>query len=186
MIEIQAFSFNDAFQYVVVKMASLAISVHYSDVIMSRWRLKSPASRLFTQPFIQAQIKEHIKAARHCPLGGEFTGEFPAQRASNAENVSIWWHHHERNSHCAVTWKFVYTRITRHHYLEDLHSLSIKLYTLIARFMGPTWGPSGADRSQMDPMLATWTLLSGIVFQNHCRQHLFTVPLCCLARGRCG
>ena len=21
------------------------------------------------------------------------TGEFPAQRASNAENVSIWWHH---------------------------------------------------------------------------------------------
>ena len=23
------------------------------------------------------------------------TGEFPAQMASNAENVSIWWHHHE-------------------------------------------------------------------------------------------
>ena len=25
------------------------------------------------------------------------TGEFPAQRASNAENVSIWWRHHETN-----------------------------------------------------------------------------------------
>ena len=25
------------------------------------------------------------------------TREFPAQRASNAENVSIWWRHHERN-----------------------------------------------------------------------------------------
>ena len=24
------------------------------------------------------------------------TGEFPAQMASNAENVSIWWRHHER------------------------------------------------------------------------------------------
>ena len=24
------------------------------------------------------------------------TGEFPAQRASNAENDSIWWRHHER------------------------------------------------------------------------------------------
>ena len=24
------------------------------------------------------------------------TGEFPAQRASNAENVSIWWRHHDR------------------------------------------------------------------------------------------
>ena len=22
------------------------------------------------------------------------TGEFPAQKASNAENISIWWHHH--------------------------------------------------------------------------------------------
>ena len=37
--------------------------------------LKSPASRLFTQPFIQAQIKENIKAPRHWPLCGEFTGD---------------------------------------------------------------------------------------------------------------
>ena len=27
-----------------------------------RWRLESPASRLFTQPFVQAQIKKTIKA----------------------------------------------------------------------------------------------------------------------------
>ena len=60
----------------------------------ARWRLRSPASRLFIQPFIQAQIKENIKAPRHWSLCGEFTGEFPAQRASNAENVSIWWRHH--------------------------------------------------------------------------------------------
>ena len=26
---------------------------------------------------------------------GEFNGEFPAQRVSNAENVSIWWRHHD-------------------------------------------------------------------------------------------
>ena len=26
--------------------------------------------------------------------------------------------------------------------------------------MGPTWGPSGADRTQVGPMLAPWTLLS--------------------------
>ena len=37
------------------------------------------------------------KAPRHWPLCGEFTGtgEFPAQRASYAENVSIWWRHHD-------------------------------------------------------------------------------------------
>ena len=29
------------------------------------------------------------------------------------------------------------------------------------KFMGPTWGPSGADRTQVGPMLAPWTLLSG-------------------------
>ena len=42
------------------------------------------------------QIKEDIKAPRYWPLCGEFTGtgEFPAQRASYAENVSIWWRHH--------------------------------------------------------------------------------------------
>ena len=33
----------------------------------------------------------------------------------------------------------------------------------IARFMGPSWGPSGADRTQVGPMLASWTLLSGFV-----------------------
>ena len=40
----------------------------------ARCRLKTPASRLFTQPFIQEQIKENIKAPRHGPLCGEFTG----------------------------------------------------------------------------------------------------------------
>ena len=49
---------------------------------------------------IQAQIKENIKAPHHWPLCGEFTGtgEFSAQRASNVENVSIWWRHHDLNT----------------------------------------------------------------------------------------
>ena len=33
--------------------------------------------------------------------------------------------------------------------------------SLITSFMWPTWGPSGADRTQMGPMFAPWTLLSG-------------------------
>ena len=32
---------------------------------------------------------------------------------------------------------------------------------MIAMFMGPIWGPSGVDRTQVGPMLAPWTLLSG-------------------------
>ena len=31
-----------------------------------------------------------------CAGNSPVTGEFPAQRANNAENVSIWWRHHER------------------------------------------------------------------------------------------
>ena len=32
-----------------------------------------------------------------CVGNSPLTGKFPAQRASNAENVSIWWPHHEVN-----------------------------------------------------------------------------------------
>ena len=41
----------------------------------ARWCLKASASRLFIQPFIQAQLKENIKAPRHWSLYGEFTGD---------------------------------------------------------------------------------------------------------------
>ena len=67
---------------------------HYSDVIMGAMASQITSLAFFTQPFIQAQIKENIKASRHWLMSGEFTGEFPARMASNAENVSIWWRHH--------------------------------------------------------------------------------------------
>ena len=83
-------------------VSAFLVTIHISDFNITvtsrwaRWRLKSPASRLFTQSYVQAQIKGNIKAPRHWPCEGNspVTGEFPAQRASNAENVSIWWRHH--------------------------------------------------------------------------------------------
>ena len=36
-------------------------------------------------------------------------------------------------------------------------------HTLIARIMGPTWGPPGSCRPQVGPILAPWTLLSGYI-----------------------
>ena len=47
---------------------SKALSWHYSDVKMSAMASKPPAPRLFTQPFVQAQIKENTKAPRHWPF----------------------------------------------------------------------------------------------------------------------
>ena len=40
------------------------------------------------------------------------------------------------------------------------------LTSQIARFMGPTWGPPGSCRPQMGPMLAPWTLLSGVLLDS--------------------
>ena len=53
---------------------------------------KSPTSWLFTQAFVQAYIKENIKAPRHWPLWGDSTGTggSPSKRASNAWNGWIW------------------------------------------------------------------------------------------------
>ena len=34
--------------------------------------------------------------------------------------------------------------------------------------MGPTWGPPGSRRPQMGPMLAPWTLLSGLPSGSRC------------------
>ena len=39
------------------------------------------------------------------------------------------------------------------------------LSSQIAKFMGPTWGPPGTCRPQVGPILAPWTLLSGVLPQ---------------------
>ena len=51
------------------------LAYHYSDSKWARWRLKSPTYRLFAQPFVQAQIKESIKAPCHWPFWGESTDD---------------------------------------------------------------------------------------------------------------
>ena len=42
------------------------------------------------------QIKhQKLRVTGLCAGNSPVTGEFPAQMASNAENVSIWWRHHD-------------------------------------------------------------------------------------------
>ena len=50
------------------------------------------------------------------------------------------------------------------------------MLSLIARFMGPTWGPSGADRIQVGPMLAPWPLLSGLFRHIATETRPFEIP----------
>ena len=69
---------------------------HYNDVIMTTMASQITASRLFIQPFIQTHIKEKIRAPRHWPMCGEFTGDrwIPRTKGQLRGNVSIWWRHH--------------------------------------------------------------------------------------------
>ena len=65
----------------------------------------------------------------------------------------------------------------RHVYLLNVVEYHVRFHTMLhmrllpiqlcetsqkAYFMGPTWGPLGSCRPQMDHMLAPWTLLSGM------------------------
>ena len=71
--------------------------VHYDDVIMTTIASQiTSLTSVYSTVYSDAHQRK-IKAPRHWPLCGEFTGtgEFPAQRASYAENVSIWWRHHD-------------------------------------------------------------------------------------------
>ena len=62
--------------------------------------------------------------------------------------------------------------------VSSIHCLDT---SLIARFMGPTWGPSGPDKTQVGPIKAPWTLLSGRVLKfeiaENALAHCFS-PVC--------
>ena len=69
--------------------------------------------------------KKNIKAPRHWPLCGEFTGtgEFPAQMASYAENVSIWWRHHARSC-ISVSLQFEFCQSFQANYYSNIHTIT--------------------------------------------------------------
>ena len=52
----------------------MAIQMHYGNAKMSAIVSQVTGSRVFTQPVVQAQIKENIKVPRHWHLWGKFTG----------------------------------------------------------------------------------------------------------------
>ena len=82
---------------------------HYLHIAVTswwaRWYLKSPASRLFTQPFIfrcRSKKTSKLRVTGLCEGNSPVTGKFLSQRASNARSISIWWRHHGPSSR--LTW----------------------------------------------------------------------------------
>ena len=70
---------------------------HYADVIMSAMASQITGLTIVYSTFHSgADQRKHQSSASLalCVGNSPETGEFPAQKASNAENVSIWWRHH--------------------------------------------------------------------------------------------
>ena len=68
---------------------------HYSDVIMSVSNHQPHdclPKRLFRR---RSKKTSKLRVTGLCEGNSPVTGEFPAQRASNAANVTIWWRHHD-------------------------------------------------------------------------------------------
>ena len=63
------------------------------------WRLKSPALNYLCNRLFKLTSKKTSKPAllALCEGNSPVTSEFPSHRASNAENVSIWWRHNDHS-----------------------------------------------------------------------------------------
>ena len=59
------------------------------------------ASLLTSLTIVYSTVYSDADQRKHQSSASPVAGEFPAQMASNAENVSIWWRHHEL---CVATW----------------------------------------------------------------------------------
>ena len=75
--------------------AFLKIHVHYGDVIMD-----VIASQITSLTIVDSTVNSDAETSKLCVTGlcvgnSPGNGEFSAQMASNTENVSIWWRHHE-------------------------------------------------------------------------------------------
>ena len=74
---------------------------HYDDVIMSAMASQiANLANVYSTVYSRRRSKKTSKlcVTGLCEGNLPVTGEFPSQRASDAENVSIWWRHHEARS----------------------------------------------------------------------------------------
>ena len=89
-------------QSIVCTPTSLCVH-HYSGVIMSTMAYQvTSLTSVYSTVYSRRRSKKTLKlrVAGLCEVNSAVTGEFSAQRASNAENVSTWWRHHGTPSLC--------------------------------------------------------------------------------------
>ena len=149
---------------------------HYGDVIMGV--LTSQITSLtivYSTVYSGAdQRKDQSSAPLDFTGNSPVTGEFPAQIASNTENVSIWWRHH-----ATMTLLWLYMRVIksqfRHIFGQQFVQCNDKQEKSEIHCTGPLWGRSTGDhwiRIPKDPrccygysvcLLTFFTLIHGLL-----------------------
>ena len=94
-----------------------SVTIHYIDVIMSTMASQITSHTVvYTTVYSDADQRKHQSSTSLAFVWGIHhdrwipritrTGEFPAERASYAENVSIWWRHRDygNNKHNVIAW----------------------------------------------------------------------------------
>ena len=82
-------------------------------LISLRWRHNEPDGVSNHQPYDCLHKRLFSPASLTCEGNSPVTGEFLAQRASNAENVSIWWRHHMKQHYSVhISWLVLFQYLT--------------------------------------------------------------------------
>ena len=76
-------------------------------------------SRLFRRRSVRTS---KLRVASLCEGNSPVTGEFPAKRASNTENLSIWWRHHDfSGTNNLYKWRSALMQDTSHRNTQELY-----------------------------------------------------------------
>ena len=105
-------AWKDGFYTETALVALMNVSQWDSIQSALRWRHNDHAGVSNHQPHgcllnrlfrLKSKITSKLRVTGLCAGNSPGTGEFPAQMASYAENVSIWWRHHEKPPVCCVS-----------------------------------------------------------------------------------
>ena len=95
---------------------------HYNDVIMG-----AMGSQITSLTIVYSTVYSGLTAL--CAGNTQVTDEFPAKMASNAENVSIWWRHHD----CR---KCFHVMTSRYHVMtSQCHAASVSILRKVFFFV---------------------------------------------------
>ena len=143
-----------------------------SDGVSNHRRLGCLLNRLFR---CRSKKTSKLRVTGLCGGNQLVTGGFPSQRASNAENVSIWWRHHvmtivsdyfqnersplyEMNFHCSCRHKI---------FCEKFHTVLMKFHTKYLAHTLKDMNFVSQHSSHISRLVTKWIRIYNVNFPSH-------------------